>query len=286
MKVTLSTLAFISALVGTSMARAEGPAADPFDDMISPVSHPVTFEDPRQSTELRPIFAYHSIGDDFVTNGGDAQVYAMQARFKLTDSLSIIATKDGIVTLKANEVVNDSAGLANLAGGLKYTVYKSAPVIVSAALKYEAPTGKEAVFQGHGNGAINPLVSMGYTANGFSFIGGTGIRESLTDRDSSFWDLDLHVDYKLGNFYPLAEFNMVHCYQAGSRLPIPDEGQDFFNFGSSGAAGSNLISGAVGARYRVLENLDVGAAYQFPLRHGDGENLLDWRITTDAIIRF
>ena len=69
-----------------STATAEG-----LTDMISPVSHPVTFEDPRHSTELRPIFAYHKIDDDFVTGGGNVQVYALQARLEITDSFSLIS---------------------------------------------------------------------------------------------------------------------------------------------------------------------------------------------------
>lgn len=260
--------------------------AAPLDEMISPVSHPTTFEDPRQSTELRPIFAYHSIGDNFITKGGDAQVYALQARVKLLDNLSFIATKDGIVTLKFDEAVPDNSGLANLAAGLKYTVYQSDSCILTGGLRYEIPTGKEAVFQGKGDGAINPFVSTGYHYEGFNFIAGTGLRQRFSDNDSSFWDLDLHADYQIGKLYPLVEFNLIHAYQAGTRLPIADEGEDFFNFGASKAAGTNIVAMGVGARYRVIDNVDVGVVYQFPLDRGDGSNILDWRLTTDAIIRF
>ncbi len=275
---------FLAAIGYVAMTSAA--SAAPLDDMISPVSHPTTFEDPRQSTEIRPIFAYHSIGEEFITKGGDAPVYALQARIKILDNLSFIATKDGIVTLKFDDVVPDSAGLANLAAGLKYTAYQSDSCILSAGLRYEIPSGKESVFQGQGDGLINPFVSAGYHLDRFNFIAGTGLRQRFSDNDSSLWDLDLHADYQIGRFYPLVELNLVHAYQAGTRLPIADEGEDFFNFGASSSAGTNVLSMGVGARYRAFDNVDFGVVYQFPLDRGEGSNILDWRITTDAIIRF
>ena len=79
---------------------------------------------------------------------------------------------------------------------------------------------------------------------------------------------------------------MVHSYSAGDRLPIPDEGEDFFNFGASQSAEKSLLAMGVGARYRCTDNIDVGAVYQFPLDRGEGSGVLDWRLTTDVIIRF
>ncbi len=65
------------------VAQALG-AEDPFADFISPVSNPVNFEDPRATTELRPIYIYHHINQDFVTGGGDAHIVALQIRLALT----------------------------------------------------------------------------------------------------------------------------------------------------------------------------------------------------------
>ena len=275
-------IGLFSLLAATGVAQA-----DPLTDMISPVSDPVTFEDPRHSTELRPIFVYHEIDDSFVTEGGSAQIYALQARFKIADNLSFIATKDGYVVLKPNAVVDDSEGLADLAAGFKYSPLLEENYIVTTGLRYEIPTGKESVFQGQGDGALNPFVSAGYTVDNFNFIAGTGLRIAMDESDSSFWDLDLHADVKIGNFYPLAELSLVHVTNSGDRLPIADEGEDFFNFGSSYAAGTNIVAMGVGARYRVTDNIDLGTAYQFPLNRGDsGAAILDWRLTTDVIVRF
>ncbi len=270
-----------------SLLAAAGVAqADPLTDMISPVSDPVTFEDPRHSTELRPIYVYHEIDDSFVTEGGSAQVYALQARFKITDNFSFIATKDGYVILKPKAVVDDSEGLADLSAGFKYSPLIEENYIVTTGLRYEVPTGKESVFQGQGDGAINPFVSAGFTVDNFNFIAGTGLRLAMDDSDSSFWDLDLHADVKIGNFYPLAELSLVHVTNSGDRLPIADEGEDFFNFGASESAGKQPVSMGVGARYRITDDIDVGGVYQFPLDRGEGAGILDWRITTDVIVRF
>lgn len=280
----------ISLLAGVLLSLPVLPPRDAraqtLSEMISPASHPVTFEDPRHSTELRPIFAYHKIDGSFVTGGGSAQVYALQARLKLTDDLSFIATKDGLVVLKPDEAVDDDDGFADVAAGLKYSIYRTDTEIVTAGLRYEIPVGEEDIFQGQGDGALNPFVSAGAAVDNFNFVAGTGLRIAMDDSDSSFWDLDLHADYKLGAFYPLIEMSLIHTYSAGERLPIPDEGEDFFNFGASGSAGNNLLAMGVGARYRVCDSVDLGAVYQFPLDRSEGSAILDWRLTTDIIVHF
>ncbi|MFN8392355.1 MAG: hypothetical protein U0136_18825 [Bdellovibrionota bacterium] len=281
----LNTLFMFGALTAPLLCGSPAAAA-PLDEMISPVSHPVTFEDPRHSTELRPIFAYHQIDDSFVTGGGSAQVYALQARFKFTDDLSFIATKDGLVVLKLDDVVDDDEGIADVGAGLKYSVYRTDSQIVSLGLRYELPVGKEKIFQGQGDGALNPFVSAAAAVGDFNLMAGTGLRIAMDNSDSSFWDLDFHADYKLGSFYPLVELSVIHPYQGGDRLPIADEGEDFFNFGASQSAGTNLVAMGVGARYRIADNIDIGAVYQFPLDRGEGSRILDWRITTDLIYRF
>ncbi len=272
--------------LGTISSVPSLASAGELEDAISPVSHPVTFEDPRHSTELRPIFAYHKIDDKFVTSGGNAQVYALQARAKITDTLSFIATKDGVVVLRPDAVVPDDEGAADVSAGLKWSPVLENDHIVTVGLRYEIPVGKEEVFQGQGDGAINPFVSAGVTVGDFNFMLGTGIRQAMDDTDSSLWDLDLHADMKIDNFYPLIEVGLIHSYDAGDRLPIADEGEDFFNFGAANSAGENLLAMGVGARYRICKDIDLGAVYQFPLDRSEGSRILDWRITTDLIWRF
>lgn len=268
-----------------SLAGASVEAQD-LKQMISPIINPVNFEDPRHSTELRPIFVYHEFDDKLATQGGDAQLYALQARFKVTDDFSIIATKDGWANVKPNAVVPDGEGFVNVTVGGKYSVYRDEQSIVTTGLRYEIPLGESDVLQTEEGGAINPFVSAATALCGVNVMVGTGMRQAMDNEYSSFWDTDIHVDVPIGNFYPTAELSLIHVYQAGDRLPIADEGFDIFNLGASEAAGKNIVTMGVGARYRFTDDLDAGFAYQFPLDRGEGTRSIDWRVTTDLIWRF
>jgi len=260
--------------------------ADNLSQMISPVTHPTNFEDPRMSTEIRPLFVHHEIDDKFATGGGDVQVYALQARFKVNDDWAIIATKDGYVDFNPKGVLKKDNGFANIAAGVKYAALRTENSILSLGLRYEAPIGQERVLQGKGDGIFNPFLSAATTMNNWNFMVGSGFRFRVDRDDSSFYDLDAHVSYKIGNFYPLAEFGLIHVLAAGDRLPIEDEGEDYFNIGSSNSQGETITTFAVGARYRISDSIDVGAAYQIPLQRESGSRIIDYRVTADLIYRF
>lgn len=281
------SLIALSALLANP-ATAEDVSNMSLDDMAAPVTHPTSFEDPRPYTEIRPIYVYHKIGKDFVTGGGAASVYALQLRYAVNDRFGIIATKDGYIDLNLDNALDDESGMADLSAGVKYAFYRddAKRQIATVGLRYEMPTGDEEVFQGQEDGALNPFLSAAFGMGPVNFMFGTGFRLALDNNDSSFYDLDLHFDTKIGPVHPLFELNVYHVLDAGSRLAIPDEGEDFFNFGSSAADGKTLVSAAVGARVDLAEKISWGVAYQFPLSNGGGSNILDYRVTTDLIFRF
>jgi hypothetical protein len=262
--------------------------ADRLDEMISPITSPVTFEDPRARTELRPIFVYHKLDEKFVTQGGNIRVYALQARFAVNDRLAIIATKDGYVQTRPDSVLNDEEGFANVAAGFKYAFYKdgAAGQIATAGLRYEIPMGNRDVLQGEGDGNLNPFVSAAMAIGNVNLMAGTGVRLSLDDEDSSFYDFDLHASTKWGWFHPTAELGVIHVISAGERLPIADEGHDFFNLGATESEGKTIVTGALGGRVDLADNISWGAAYQVPLTNGAGSHATDWRVTTDLIFSF
>lgn len=259
--------------------------ADRLEQMISPISNPVNFEDPRIISEIRPVFMYHELEDDFITGGGDVQLYALQLRLALSENLALIATKDGFIDFNPTGLP-DQTGFANIAAGLKYSFYKSDNSIATAGLRYEAPLGNRDVFQGNGDGQVNPFISAAVALETINIVAGTGFRLPIDDADSTFYDFDLHVDYPIDNFYPTVELNVVHTIDGGERLPMADEGQDLFNFGSTMADGKTLVTAAAGFRYRVCDDIDFGVAYQIPLTNGRGSNVTDWRVTADLIYRF
>ncbi|MEP4685576.1 MAG: hypothetical protein ABJ015_28505, partial [Rhodopirellula bahusiensis] len=85
-----------------------------FDDFISPMIDFVHFEDPRNLTELRPIFVTHqfpaTLGPGNIAAGGSVQLFALQFRVALTERLSLIAVKDGYI-LDNSEGTLDTAVL-------------------------------------------------------------------------------------------------------------------------------------------------------------------------------
>lgn len=279
----------LALLLVSQGARAddESGCSQTLNDIAAPITDPTNFEDPRPYTEVRPIYIYHRIDDDFVNGGGAAQVYAVQLRYAINDRWGIIATKDGYVDLNSDKVLRDEQGWADLSAGFKYAFYRDdySRDIATVGFRYEAPVGEEEVFQGQGDGAFNPFLSAATGLGPINLMAGTGFRIAADDQDSSFYDFDLHADTKIGPVHPLVELNVISVVDAGSRLPIADEGEDFFNFGASGSDGKTLVSAAVGARVDLTDSLTFGAAFQVPLTNGAGSNILEYRVTTDLIAR-
>ncbi len=276
----------IKTAVLSSFFCASGLMATPIEQAASPVSNPVNFEDPRIQSNIRPIYIHHEIDDNFATQGGDVEIYALQLRYAVTDRLAIIATKDGYVDFKPKTLLNDGDGFANVAGGVKYAISSCEDSIITTGLRYEAPVGETEVLQGKGDGIVNPFLSAAMVAGPVNLIGYTGLRAAIDNSDSSFYDLSLHADTNLGPVIPLFELNLVHVLDAGDRLPITDEGQDFFDLGSSGSGGENMLTGAAGTRVPLTKDVSIGVAYEFPIIHDSGSYITDWRLTTDLNVNF
>jgi hypothetical protein len=101
--------------------------------------------------------------------------------------------------------------------------------------------------QGRGKGILNPFFSTAVGLDRFHFMGYLGTRIPVSADDSAFFDLSLHGDYQVGSFFPLLEFNWVQVLHGGRRLPLDQEGFDFFNLGASKAGGNGVVTMAVGA---------------------------------------
>jgi hypothetical protein len=276
-----------SLLAVAALACTPAPTrATPLDDMISPVSMPTVNEDPRVDSELRPMYMYTNISNDFVTNGGNYSVVAVQARVAITDRIGFIATKDGYIFLRPDDVVPDDEGFANIAFGFKGVFYKDddAALIFSGGLRYKAPWGNQDVLQGKGKGTLNPFLSVAKGFGDFHVQGYTGPILPISVDDTTQYDVALHFDYRLfERLYPLLEFNWRYNIRGGGRLPIDQEGWDLVNLGSSDSGGESVATLAFGARYRVTDTVDVGAVGELPVtsRH----DIFGWRVTTDLIWR-
>ncbi len=279
-------------------------AADPFDDFISPVSSPTNFEDPRPLSEIRPIYFYQRISDDFGNslgiNGGDAHVFIVQARAALSERFAIVLNKSGYAWIRPDDEVfgtfeNDN-GWTNWAFGAKYAVYRDPErrAMLTFGVRYETPWGEHDIAQGRGSGLINPSLSALWGINDLHLMAYAGPRVAIDGNDSTFFDMSVHADYKLWAFYPLLEFNWVQTLDGGRTTPISQEGFDYFNFGSSGAGGRGVVTAAAGARWKILEQIgmtgghlagvDLGVAWETPVT--EREDFFGWRVTTDVALRF
>lgn len=286
----LSPLAKAQSLVDDILYGGPGegliwPSDHNFDDFISPMTNPLFFEDPRTLTEARIIFANHRVPS--AVGGGQAQLYAVQLRAALTENLSFIATKDGFI-ISDNPIIND--GFADVAAGLKYNIYKDAAnqEIISVGATFDIPIGSSNAFQGNGDGEFHLFATGGAEFLPYwHYLTGSGFRLP-TDRsaESSVWYWSNHVDRQFGNsgFYFFGESNWYHWMSSGKAVPLGVEGLDLFNLGSTGVAGNDIVTGALGVKYKPSAGLELGLAYEMPMTQR--RDILQDRLTIDCILRY
>lgn len=282
----LNGVAAIAAAILISTASTAVRADDNWKDKaISPVANPLFFESPLIESEIRPMFVYHKISDDFV--GGFARVYAVQARWAVNDRLAIIATKDGFIQLRANGLRKD--GWADIGAGLKYALIddKENNFILTPGLKFELPTGNRRVFQGNGDGEFDVFVSAMKGWENFHATASFGgrIPVNFSEETASLHyslQLDYHVCRWFIPFVTVNGFTVVSETDNGPALNV--EGYDLINFGSSRAGGFMEVTVGGGFRSKLCKNADIGFAYEKAVTSPKG--LFDDRYTVDMILHF
>jgi hypothetical protein len=255
-----------------------------FDDFISPMTNPVFFEDPRTLTEVRGIYLHHSVPEEAF--GGDINLWAAQLRGALTDRLSLIATKDGYLTSN-NPLIDD--GWAAVTLGLKYNLVRnvSAGRLISAGAWYELPVGSSRSLQANGDGDFHLFLTGGQRiGENWHWLSGSGLRLPADDSlGSSMWYWSNHLDVRMTKrTYLLTEVNWYHWFESGENGIPGIEGGDLFNLGSTGVTGNDIVTQAVGVKYKPSGNLELGTAFEFPLT--ERRDVLENRLTVDLILRF
>jgi hypothetical protein len=270
-----------------------------YNGLISPVTNPFYFEDPRALTEIRPIFMYQGVpGSNVYFHGGDVIFFGTQARLAFTDCFSIVMNELGFVSFNPDHgmpPISSDTGFAELKIGPKYTFLRSESTgtVIATGLTFEIPTGDNRVFQNTGLG-LDPYITLGQTfgrlPNGFgsiNFITEVGYSFGTDDKRSDFFHWSAHLDYNIANsntFYPLLEFNWLHYTSKGNHTSLGFEGGTLVNFGSSTRRSSDVFTIAPGLRYRFSDNVFAGAAVEFPLSAERG--LMDYRVVLDVIFRY
>lgn len=259
---------------------------DCFDDFISPMTNPIFFEDPRNVSELRAFFWQHKVPR--AAGGGDINLYALQIRARLTDRLSLIAAKDGYI-VSTNPLVDD--GWADVDIGLKYALYRNAREqrLLSAGVVYDMPVGSPRALQAGGDGEFHLFLSGGTQLLdcGHWVSGLGGVIPVDADENSHFMYWSNHFDYQVRKgWYAVTEFNWFHWTDGGAnRLGLTGvEGFDAFNLGSGGVDGNDIVTGAIGAKYKPSDKYEFGVAWEAPLT--ERRDVIDNRLTVDLILRY
>jgi hypothetical protein len=257
-----------------------------FDDFISPMTNPLFFEDPRTLTEARLIFANHRTPSS-LAGGGSVQLYAMQLRAAINEDVSISATKDGFI-VSDNPIIQD--GWADIAAGLKFNVYKDTlnGSLISVGTTFEAPFGSTKTLQGNGDGEFHMFTSAATRfLDDYHLMSGLGWRlpvNHAAESSSIYWSN--HVDRRIGNsrFYLLSECNWYHWSANGAATAANFEGIDLINLGSTSVAGNDLVTGAVGMKFKPGGNTEIGVAWEAPM--SNRQDIMNDRLTVDWIIRY
>jgi hypothetical protein len=261
-----------------------------FDGFIGPITNPILAKDPRSLTEARALFINNVIPGDHPLGGGDFQVYALQLRLALTERLTLIADKDGYASINPNRAAN-SDGWLNLAAGLKYTLVRDVEnqFLAAVGFMFEPQTGEAAVFQSHGDGLFTFFGTVGKEFGCKNHvIANLGYQVPINgDENSSMIYSQLHFDRQMfGWLYPLFEVNWYHWVAGGNRglPPALGEGDGLLNLGTSGVAGNDLVTMAVGLKAKLNCHAEVGAAWEFPVSNRN--DLIDNRLTCELILRY
>lgn len=293
-----------------------GAATEGFDRFIMPVSNPVYLGDARNVTMVRPILLRQFLPEQIKVNvngtktkvdlGGEVQGAALQFSYAFNERFSLVAVKDGYLNCEPDETLSDHSGYADIAAGLQYSVVHDPgrDFILTARLVYESTSGDDDIYQRNGDGNVAPalLFLKGWDKLQFSGTVGLVLPIDRDEENTMLYD-SWHLSYTAADWFrPLVELNHFHVLSAGERdlNDFNDSGDpddlvaaiatfnpcDVINLGGENNNDNrDMVTMALGARFRLTDWLDFGAVYEFPLTDSE-ETLLDKRILVDAMVTF
>ncbi len=254
---------------------------------VHPITSPYYHENSFITSDVRAWYLFHDFDNDGVANGGlggDVQVAAVQVRLALTDRLQFVAYKDGYAWFD-DSVVNDD-GWMDIAAGLKYNFYRDIEqeLYLSAGVGYQLDLGDSSVLQDDeilrlwvsGDKGFDKL----HIGGTFNYFIPTASESSLGDSETISWHI--HADYYVCEWFsPVVEFNGYHTVDEGT-VAVPFSGVDVANLG--GGESEDVVTMGIGGAFRILDNIDIRAAYEFPLT--DNSQLFGERLTLSAVYSF
>ncbi len=259
------------------------PEVSPEQKVVRPLTAPYFHEDSFVTTDLRAWYLNHDL--DVV--GGDVTVAALQVRVALTESLQLVAYKDGYTDFDGG-ALNGQNGWNDIGAGLKWAFLQDWENQLHAAvgIGYEFGWGDDEVLQDTDELRLWASVNKGFDA---LHLGATVNYIIASDTDdgalgnADLVTLHLHADYYVNEWIsPVVEINGYFVQDEGS-TGAPFSGLDAVSVG--GGEDEDTITGAIGLELRPLgPELGLRAAYETEL--SDSTNLFGHRWTFSAVYEF
>jgi len=265
---------------------------------VPPITNPYFNESAQIRTEIRPLYFYNKLPDDFVAvagfkSGGDLNVVTVQGRAAITDRLAFIFTKNGYADMHFDELLPDDDGGLNISLGAKYAAIAlpKSHTYLTGGLRYEGATGDlqsgTIDMQGGGHGFFDLFMSFETALwNRLGVETSTGFNMAVDrDHDATSYHAAVHLDYEVvRGLFGVLETNVITVLDEGNRtdssLLGSFEGYDVLSFGSTDAG--TVATMGFGGRYRLGPNATFGLAYEIPVTQR--KDLIDFRIGLDFVL--
>jgi hypothetical protein len=253
--------------------------------------------DPRAATEMMPITGWTWFSTSPALPNGNAWIVPSAAlTVALSERLAVGLNQGGYATVdlhrgqprpfldflrrlrNRSEFSGEREGWLDLGGFAQYTLIEDVPdqFLLTAGLRWSAPIGSSALFQGSGPANLAPYLTAGKEFGNVHVLANLGFQFPTGSGETNFFYGSVHLDRQFfGWLYPVVEFNWIYHE---TTVPIDLETRfGFINFGDFESTG-NLVSTAVGADAVLIPGkLEAGAVYTTSIttqRHFSFDGLL------------
>lgn len=274
----------LSAQGGFVLFGESGPTLAPEEKTVRPLTAPYFHEDSFITTDIRAWWLRHHFYND--TIGGRVTVSALQARLALTQSLQLVAYKDGYTNFSGT--LGNESGWNDIGAGLKWAFLQdwSRALHAAAGLGYEFSLGDQEVLQNTDTprmwGSINKAfdrLHLGATAN--YLIANNRTAGMLGNADMI--TLHFHADYFINQWFsPVVEVNAYFVTDEGPGV-VPFSGVDAVSIG--GGENEDTYTLALGGEFRPFpQGPAFRGAYETQL--SNNVSLFGHRWTVSAVYEF
>ena len=263
------------------------PSDQCFDRFISPISNPFFFEDPRSLTEVRGIFLDNSLPR--TVGGGDAQVWAAQIRFRLSERWSVIAPRIGNLDVRQSDDEGAPHGFMSAPVGIKYNLYRDVErqSLLSGGVTYFIP-GSPSAFSNFGDGDFHFFLTGGQEIfDRGHWLSATGFRiPADSNWGTQLWYWSNQWDYEVvDDWYGVFGVNWFHWMRSGGvGIGTTVTAIDLIDIPAAGVAGEDVASCLIGTKWKPTNHVEVGVGFEVPVT--ERTDILRNRLYADLILRF